>query len=136
MDILSTGTVRTNRKGLDKAVTMKKSEEKQLKKKPGTTRYSSNGNLVYAAWFDKRPVHMLSNCHPPTGDDTVEHWYNVKGSGKVLKEIFICPIVKWYRKWMGAVDRFDQFRAYLKFEMRTGKFWHPMMGPLIWNQLW
>ena len=32
MDILSTGTVRTNRKGLDKAVTMKKSEEKQLKK--------------------------------------------------------------------------------------------------------
>ena len=70
---------------------------------------------------------MLSNCHPPTGDDTVEHWYNVKGSGKVLKEIFICPIVKWYRKWMGAVDRFDQFRAYLKFEMRTGKFWHPMM---------
>ena len=53
MDILSTGTVRTNRKGLDKAVTMKKSEEKQLKKKPGTTRYSSNGNLVYAAWFDK-----------------------------------------------------------------------------------
>ena len=27
---------------------------------------------------------------------------------------------------MGAVDRFDQFRAYIRLEMRTGKFWHVM----------
>lgn len=138
MDIFTTGTVRTNRKGLDKQVTIKKTEEKHLKKKPGYTRYSSCGNLVYAAWFDKRPVHMLSNCHPPIGDDTVEHWYTAKAgeqgateTGKILKEISICPIVKWYRKWMGAVDRFDQFRAYLKFEMRSGKFWHPMMWFIV-----
>jgi hypothetical protein len=32
---------------------------------------------------------------------------------------------------MGAVDRFDQFRANLKFEMRSGKFWHPMMWFII-----
>jgi len=28
---------------------------------------------------------------------------------------------------MGAVDRFDQFRAYIKLEQKSGKFWHPMM---------
>jgi hypothetical protein len=81
---------------------------------------------------------MLSNCHPPIGDDTVEYWYTAKAgeqgataTGKILKEISICPIVKWYHKWMGAVDWFDQFRAYLKFEMRSGKFWHPMMWFII-----
>jgi Transposase IS4 len=35
MDIFSTGTIRTNRKGLDKYVTMKKEEERHLKKKTG-----------------------------------------------------------------------------------------------------
>ena len=28
---------------------------------------------------------------------------------------------------MGAADRFDQFRAYIKLELKSGKFWHPMM---------
>ena len=28
---------------------------------------------------------------------------------------------------MGAVDLFDQFRSYIKLELRSGKFWHPMM---------
>jgi hypothetical protein len=78
MDIYATGTIRTNRKGLDKRVTMTKKDEKELKKKPGTTRFSSCGRLVYAAWFDKRAVHMLSTCHPPVGTDTVEHWYPAK----------------------------------------------------------
>ena len=65
MQILATGTVRTNRKGLDPYVTMKKSEEKALKKNPGSTRFSSCGRYVYVSWFDKRPVYMLSNCHQP-----------------------------------------------------------------------
>ena len=49
-----------------------------VKKKPGFTRFSSYGRLVYAGWFDKKAVHVLSNCHQPIGDDTVEHWYNAK----------------------------------------------------------
>jgi hypothetical protein len=135
MQIHATGTVRTNRKGLDKEVTIKQNEERHLKKNPGQTRYSSSGRYVYAAWFDKRAVHMLSNCHQPVAgpEDVVEHWYPAKAgeanavNGKVKREISICPLVRWYRKWMGGVDRFDQFRAYIKLEMRTGKFWFPMM---------
>jgi hypothetical protein len=73
MEICATGTVRTNQNGLDPEVSMRKQEETFLKKHPGTTRFSSCGQLVYAAWFVKRPVHMLSNCHLPMGDDTVEH---------------------------------------------------------------
>jgi len=63
IQIFATGTVRTNRKGLDKTLTMKKEEERQLKKNLGTTWFSSYGSLVYAAWFNKRHVHILSNRH-------------------------------------------------------------------------
>lgn len=143
MQIHATGTVRTNRKGLDHRVTVKKDEESALKKAPGSTRFSSCGRYVYAAWFDKRAVHMLSNCHQPVPgpEDVVEHWYPAKPgdqnavNGKVKKEISICPLVRWYRKWMGGVDRFDQLRAYIKLEMRTGKFWFPMMWFILESAL-
>jgi hypothetical protein len=85
---------------------------------------------------------MLSNCHLPVGELTVDHWYTAKrgkqaqtASGKILKQISICPIVYFYRKWMGAVDRFDQFRAYIKLEMRTGKFWHVMFWFILESAL-
>ena len=143
MQILATGTVRTNRKGLDPYVTVKKTEETILKKNPGSTRFSSCGRYVYASWFDKRAVHMLSNCHQPVAgpEDVLEHWYPAKAGdqdvirGKVRKQISISPIVRWYRKWMGGVDRFDQYRAYIKLEMRTGKFWFPMMWFLLESAL-
>jgi hypothetical protein len=49
-----------------------KTGNRTKKKKTGSTPYSSCGNLVYASWFDKRLVHMLSNCHPPFGNIVVE----------------------------------------------------------------
>jgi hypothetical protein len=85
---------------------------------------------------------MLTNCHEATGDFTVDHWSPARrgevaqtSSGKILKQISICPSVHWYRKWMGAVDRFDQFRAYIKLEMSTGKFWHVMLWFIIESAL-
>ena len=30
--------------------------------------------------------------------------------------------MKWYRKWLGAVDLFHQFRAYIRLEIRNGNF--------------
>ena len=57
-----TGTVRVNKKGLDKRVIMLKAEETALKKNPGICRYSSQADLCFLAWCDKRPVHMISNA--------------------------------------------------------------------------
>ena len=36
---------------------------------------------------------------------------------------------------MGAVDRLDQFRAYIKLEMKTGKFWHVMLWFILESAL-
>jgi Transposase IS4 len=139
MRILANGTVRTNRKGLCKKVTITKGEERQLKANPGFTRYASCGKLTYVAWFDKRPVHMLSNCYQPWAEDSVvQHWFPAKKgeesqsiNGKVLKEISIPPAVSGHNKHMGGVDRFDQYRSHLKLEVRSRKFWHPMFWFII-----
>ena len=47
---------------------------------------------------------------------------------KLLKrEMSIPSAVHSYNQNMGAVDTFDQYRSYIKLELRSGKFWHPMM---------
>lgn len=138
----STGTVRSNRRGLCKHVTIKKGEETQLKKNPGYSRFASSGSLVYCAWFDKRPVHMLSNCYLPSAEDSfVSHWYpalpNEVGSinGKIQREVSIPPIVKMYNKHMGGVDTFDQYRSYIKLDLRSRKYWHCMFWFIIESAL-
>jgi hypothetical protein len=142
INILTTGTIRTNRKGLCKEITIKKSEEALLKKKPGYTRFASYGSLTYIAWMDKRPVHMLTNCYAPISDDLfVTHWYPAKpnepGSlnGKVQKEVSISPAVYYYNQYMGGVDTFDQYRSYIKLELKSYKYWHPMMWFILESAL-
>jgi hypothetical protein len=127
------GTVRTNRKCLCKEVIMRKAEETQLKKNPGTYRFASFNDMVFMSWFDKRSVAMLSNAYPAVGDFVVKHWYPAKAgeagsvNGKIQKEVVIPPPVHFYNKNMGGVDTFDQYRAYIKLELKSNKFWHPMM---------
>jgi Transposase IS4 len=137
MDILSCGTIRTNRKGLDPAVTMKKSEESLLKKNPGTIRFSSYGSLCFMSWFAKRAVHVLTNCYSPIADDDtgfILHWFTEQGS-KVQRNIARPPAVKFYNLYMGAVDLYDQYRSYVQMDIRSRKFWHPLFWLIIESAL-
>jgi hypothetical protein len=45
----------------------------------------------------------------------------------VLKQVPIPPVVKKYREHMGGTDTFDQYRSYIKLDLKARKFWHPMM---------
>jgi hypothetical protein len=128
-----TGTIRTNRKGLCKEVTIKKNEERQLKKKPGTTRYASIGSFCYLSWFDKRAVHALTNCLSPFDPNvTVTHWYpalpNEVGAvnGRIQRTVTIPPAIVEYNAHKNKVDVFDQYRSYLRFDLTCRKFWHPI----------
>lgn len=128
MGILGCGTIRMNRKGLCPDVCMKKTEESQLKKKPGTIRFASYGPLCFMSWFAKRPVHMLTNCYPPTSggeNGKVMHWFT-EGGVKVQREIDRPPAIKYYNLNMGAVDLFDQLRSYVALDLQSRKYWHPM----------
>ena len=53
----------------------------------------------------------------------------------MLKSVFRPAVVNLYNKHMGGVDTFDQYRSYISLEMRSGKFWHPMMWFIIESAL-
>jgi hypothetical protein len=133
LNISICGTIRTNRKGLCDDVIIRKGEENQLKKQPGFTRFASCDDISFVAWYDKRPVHLPTNAYEPIGDLTVEHWYPAKPNeagavnGKIKRAVPIPPAIHFYNKNMGAVDTFDQYRSYIKLELKSNKFWHPMM---------
>jgi hypothetical protein len=137
MEIWSCGTIRVNRKGLCPMVTMTKKDEKALKKSPGTTRWASYGYLCYISWYAKRAVHVLTNCYQPIADDesgTIKHWFTDKGE-KVQREISRPPAVKYYNMYMGAVDMYDQYRSYIKLDLRSRKFWHPLFWLIVESAL-
>jgi hypothetical protein len=85
---------------------------------------------------------MLSNCYLPSEEDSfVSHWYpalpNEVGSinGKIQREVFIPPIVKMYNQHMGGVDSFDQYRSYIKLDLRSRKYWHCMFWFIVESAL-
>lgn len=105
--------------GLCKNVTIKKSEETALKKKRlGIVATHHKVTLCMPLGLIKRPVHVLSNCHSAHGtiaDSSVEHWYPTsEGKQKITVFMPLKFIVKMSNFFMGAVDRFDQYRAYIK----------------------
>jgi Transposase IS4 len=63
---------------------------------------------------------------------TVEHWYPAKPNesgamnGKVKKSVTIPPAIVAYNSFKNKVDVFDQYCSYLKFELKSWKFWHPI----------
>jgi hypothetical protein len=121
--------------GLCTDVTMKKKEESKLKKSPDTIRWASYGFLCYIAWFDKRAVHMLTNCYSTVAESdnersTVLHWLTENGE-KVQTEIPRPPAVRNYTLYMGAVDMFDQYCSYVQIELQSRKFWHPLFWFII-----
>jgi Transposase IS4 len=40
-------------------------------------------------------------------------------------------VVKYYNMYMGAVDMYDQCRSYIKLNLKTRKFWHPLFWLMI-----
>ena len=81
---------------------------------------------------------MLSYQYLPDdgGNTTVEHWYPAKKVKKVFQERFekvltILLSFFFYDLFMGAVDLFDQYRQYIKLELRSRKFWHPLFWFVI-----
>ena len=78
---------------------------------------------------------MLTNCYMPKAvsenePSTVLHWFSEQGE-KVQREIARPPAVSSYNLYMGAVDMFDQYRSYVKIELRSRKFWHPLFWFII-----
>lgn len=119
--IYAVATVRPNRKDLPNIF----KEKSNLKR--GEFMYKTKGNIAAVKWMDNKPVHFLTNCFSPRDTTTVKR-KNKDGS---LVEISCPNLVKQYNKYMGGVDKFDQFLERYAIGRRSTKWWHRIMYYLV-----
>ena len=119
-DTSSCGTVRSDRKGLPKAL-------KRTKLKPGQTCFRRSrdingdpGPILAMKWFDKREVYMISSCHAATEEWTGK--MNRKDGTPTYKPSCIVD----YTQKMGGVDLSDQLMTYYSFLRKTSKWWRKL----------
>nr|XP_032821145.1 uncharacterized protein LOC116948512 isoform X2 [Petromyzon marinus] len=105
-------TININRVGLP-------DEAKQLKlRNKGDVEFFQKGNLVLTVWRDKRVVVMLTS--------------NSEGKMLTLPDGRLKPdAIMKYNKYMGGVDRSDQYRSYYHVGRTSKKWWRYIIWFLV-----
>jgi hypothetical protein len=132
--IYATGTLRADRKDVPKDVKELKEALGGRKVPRGTGYYLRTGDIVYVCWRDSRPVLALSASFPG-------HQSNTKVTRKVgssasahaaaRQEIFRPLVIEMYNKFMGGVDKSDQFLAYHNVLRKTVRYWKTLFYHLV-----
>ena len=118
-DILACGTVRQNRKSFPKEIVLTKQMEKNMNR--GDYLWCCHGNLVAMAWYDRRPVYLISTIHPPA---SVPPASVQRASRRGPREDIPCPPAQVdYQKFMGGVDLSDQICSTFSIIRKSRKAW-------------
>ena len=113
------GTVQTKGKHLPKDILQKDAIKKMNR---GESTFCRFLNLLCVIWKDTRDVTFLSTMHPAAGDQTVQQ--HTKQSGHhALLEVPVPPAVVDYNRYMGGVDKCDQFCIYYTIKRKTKNLW-------------
>ena len=112
LDILSCGTVRSNRKYMPKAFTSDK------KMKRGDIENYSADKVSCVKWMDNRAVMLLSNFISPEEHIMVKR----RKAGTADRIEVKCPeMVARYNKYMGGVDLMDQLKISYQCDRKSTK---------------
>lgn len=102
------GTVHKNRKGLPKDIMIKKTTGINER---GQSLFRQKGKIAATVWKDKHIVSAISTVHD---NKMTEVNTLTQNDGLLLRQRKPCPqIVSDYTKYMGVVDRCDQYIQYL-----------------------
>lgn len=78
---------------------------------------------VYVCWRDNDCVTVLSNAYPGHSDGTARRASkDTSGSHSVL-EVPLPSTIKYYNKFMGGVDKSDQYISYHRILRQTKRYW-------------
>lgn len=129
--IYACGTVRSTSKGLPQFMKKaRKNSTKNTKKvtmKRGEFQFKVKNGVAAVQWMDKKPVNFLSSAHTPRQTTTVLRRLQ---NGKRVN--VHCPaVVADYNKYMGGVDRFDQYRERYETGRKSIKWWFRILYFLL-----
>ena len=130
--IYATGTLRADRKDVQEVIKELKGTLGGRKVPRGAGCYLRDEDLVFTCWRDSRPVLALSVSYPEHQSDTkVTRKVGSSVSTMVQQEIFWPLIIEKYNKFMGRVDKSDQFLAYHNVLRKTVHYWKTLLYHLI-----
>lgn len=116
----NTGTVQSNRKRLPDQV------KKPKLKLNETVAYQKDSEIMALSFRDKRTVTMLSTYYGPNCDEIEQ----VNKGGEKIK--INKPIaIQNYTKFMGGIDRADQYCGPYGFTRKTYKWWRKLFFWLV-----
>ena len=109
------GTLRCNRKGTPNEI--KKPHTKLSK---GDLLTCVSGGMRFLKWKDKREVTILTTIHDDSLISKRRRTRSVPGG---FEDISKPQAVEQYNRYMGGVDKMDQYLSYYGFTRRTCKWW-------------
>ena len=127
-EITATGTLRTNRHGVPKEVRQLK-DILSKKSVPRGIR-PPNSNTVFVVWKDSSCVAVMSTCYPGHSTSTVKR-HMKESTGHHIKDVPIPSAIARYNKFMGGVDKSDQFISYNRVLRKTKRYWKTMFYHLL-----
>ena len=118
LEILATGTLRTNQTGVPNSVVAMKRALEKKDAQGGSGYYVCDSSIVYVCWKDVCVVTVLSTAYAGHSETTVTR--RARLCGKMERIDVPIPIaVDKYNISMGGVDLSDQFLAYHNVFHRT-----------------
>ena len=112
--IYCTGTIRKNRRNFPPA--LKEFAKRGLGSR-GDSEVRQDGNIAVSVWQDTRPVSFITSGHNPASTTSVRR-KKIDGSTVEVE----CPqCIVSYNKYMGGVDKGDQYHKYYHVRMKSRK---------------
>jgi len=114
--IFACGTFRTNKKFYPKNLMKKDS-----KYASGDIEYAQCNDISVVRWKDRgsKPVTLISNMH-----NAADHCVVLRRNSKGQKVPVSCPTgISDYNKYMGGVDKFDQYMAAYTISQKSRRWW-------------
>lgn len=115
-DLFGCGTFRVNKKMYPKDI-MKKDKEFKM----GDTDFAQSGDVSISRWKDrgKKPVTVVSNMHNASATEIV-----LRTNSRGQRTPILCPSsIADYNRYMGAVDRFDQYMSAYSVSQKSRRWW-------------
>ena len=124
-EIYCTRTVNSNRRGIPSNV----KELKEAMGKRDVIRGSGfwvrapSSRVSYCCWKDSKPVLVMSTCYPGHSNGTVKRRVKESTGNSHTMDVPIPMSIQQYNRFMGGVDKSDQYLSYHNVNRKTDKYW-------------